>query len=126
MTIGLADPSVVINNVAVRIVPNSLVITDGFGERNVRTQSGGNGDIDHVVTENAETKFSNFNFMLFPTEDNLALLRTWLNNLDQNGCSAVFAGQSRNVTGAVIVNNPELSFGNDTTIPIEFQGKAAV
>ena len=126
MTIGLSDPSVVINNVAVRIMPNTLVTDDGFGERNVRTQSGGNGDIEHVVTQNAETKFSIFNFSLLTTNENIALVRDWLNRFDQNTCSAIFADNSRTVTGAVIVNKPEIAFGNDTSIAIEFQGAAAV
>lgn len=126
MGIGLSDPSVVINNVAVRILPNSLAITEGFGERNVRTQSGGNGDVEHVLTENAETKFSNFNFSLITTDENIALARSWMANLDQNVCSAVFGEQSRTVAGAAIVNNPEVAFGNDGVIAIEFQGAAAV
>ena len=126
MTVGLADPSVVVNNVSIRIVPNTLVTNDGFGERNVRTQSGGNGDIESVVTENVETRFSPFNFELYPTEENLAIIRIWLANFDQNVCSAVFPNQSRTVANAVITNNPELNFGSDTTIAIEFQGQAAV
>ena len=122
---ALATPIVTVNDVNVAIKPNSFSYTDGFGERNVRTQSSGPSASENVVTENAETEHSMCKFMLLSTDDNANIVRTWLDNLDQNTVTAVQGSFSRAFRRATVINNPEIAISQDGEIEIEFKAEKA-
>lgn len=126
MAVGISDPSVVVNNLSVAIAANTLVYTEGFGERNVRTQTAGNGSVGIVSTEDAETRASKAEFGLIPTAENIALIRQWLANLNSNAITFFQGGFNRTITQATIVNNPDMALGADTIITVEFMGAPAV
>lgn len=122
---ALANPIVTINDVNIAIKPNSFSYKDGFGERNVRTQSSGPGQSEIVVTENGETELSMAKFTLIATEDNANIVRTWLNNLENNTIHAVQGSFSRAFRKCTVVNNPDINIGQDGEIEVEFNGEKA-
>ena len=51
MATQISDPSVVVNNVGVAIVPNSLEFTEGLGEQEILVQAAGGGVIQWFLAE---------------------------------------------------------------------------
>jgi hypothetical protein len=126
MSVTLARPTIIVNNSPILIVPNSTVYTEGKGEQNVRTQSAGGGAVDIVTSENVETNMTKANFSIFPTEENIALARSWKSNGDKNAIDIVSGTFSRSITNASLINDYEVNLGADTTIDLEFIGAPAV
>ena len=62
--IKLSNPTIVINNIAVAIVPNSFSFTEGFGEQDIKVQSAGGGSVQTVLSSNVETNMSMVKFSL--------------------------------------------------------------
>ncbi len=127
----LTDATLVVNNEAVGIVPNSLKYTEGFGEQQVRPVSIGGGKTEQVFARNLETNFSKVMFELHTTPENVALARRWKANGNANVIS--IAGETsdgKNVTRtfnrAAIVNDYEVQIGSDTNIAIEAAAEAAI
>ena len=125
-SIALANPSVIINNLAIAIVPNSVVYTEGFGEQNQRVQSAGGGSVETVFSNNVETNLSKVNFSVYPTESNIEALRSFKAAENANAISIVSGGFSRTVNSAALTNDFEVNLGADTTIDVEFMGTKAV
>ncbi len=125
-SIALANPTIIINNLGVAIVPNSTNYTEGFGEQNQRAQSSGGGNVDVVFSNNVETNLSKVNFSVYPTEENIALLRSFKTNENRNAISITSDGFSRTVNSAALINDFEVGLGADTTVDVEFMGKGAV
>jgi len=124
--IALANPTFIVNNASIRIVPNSGMYTEGFGEQNVRTQSGGGGDVETIISDNAETKKSNVKFSLFPTSENIALARQFKANVSNNAIQIISDGFERTIGNAIVINDYEVNLGADTQIDLEFEGSASV
>ena len=122
---ALANPIVTVNDVNIAIKPNSFSYTDGFGERNVRPQTNGPNVVENVVTENPETELSMCKFMLISTDDNANIVRTWLNNLDNNTITAVQGSFSRSFRRGTVINNPEIAISQDGEIEVEFKCEKA-
>ena len=125
MANALATPIVTVNDRNVAIQPNSFEYDDGFGERNLRTQSSGPDESETVVTENAETQFSMIKFTLLSTEENADLVRIWLDNFDQNEITAVQGSWTRSFRKAVVTNNPTVAVSQDGSFDIEFKSEKA-
>ena len=81
---AVSNPTVLANNEALFVVPNSIKYTEGFGEYKVRSQSGGGGTTETVFSEDAETKISGFTLDLYPTADNVRIARQIKANRNQN------------------------------------------
>jgi hypothetical protein len=125
-SIAITTPSVIINNVTIAILPNSLNYTEGFGEQSMRTQSAGGGSVDVVYSDNAESKMSSVNFDMINTAENIALARSWKANLNQNAISVVAPGFSRNFSNMALVSDYSVELSADGKISLEFMGNAAV
>jgi hypothetical protein len=125
---ALTTPSIVVNNEAIAIVPDSFKYTPGVGEINMRAQSGGGGNVQMVKSINAETKKSTAKFALMPTKKNIDYIDVWQDNGrgDGNGIEASdgpFAVAFRNM---YVTNDPERNLSSDGTIEIEFEGSPII
>jgi LEA14-like dessication related protein len=125
---AISTPSVIINNIPVSIIPNSLKYTEGLGEQTMRTQSAGGGSVDVVYSVNAESLMSTLSFEIINTAENIQLARGWKSNANDNAISLVdnATGFSRNFANMALTSNYEVNLGADTTIAIEFMGNSAV
>ncbi len=130
--VAIAAPTIVINNVAVGIVPNSCKYTRGAGTSSQRTESGGGGSVVLVYSKNVATFISKVNFSMFPTDDNIALIENWKDNDNNNAISitgtVANTGQpfSKNFSNAAMTTDPDTALGADTVIELEFMGATAV
>ena len=124
--IAVSNPQVVINNIAVPVVPNSVKYTEGTGEQNVRVQSAGGGNVDTVYSDNVETHVSKVMFTLINTPANIKLAREWKKNRNANAISITGDGLNRSFSGMAIINDYEVNLGADTVIDLEFNGNPAV
>lgn len=127
MPIAITDATLVINNVAVAYVPNSITYNEGLGEATYRAQSSGGGQVQGVYSENVETRIPWIKFSLFNTPENIANLKNWRQNKNTNAItlSATILGSTnftRNISNAGIVNNYEVGLGADSSIEVEFKG----
>jgi hypothetical protein len=126
MAIALSNPTVLINNISVAVVPNSVSYTEGKGEQTVRVQSAGGGSVQSVLSNNVETNLSTVKMSLFPTAENIALILTWKNNANENAISITGSGLTRSFTNATLTSDYEVQLGSDTQIDLEFKSDAAV
>lgn len=127
----LSDPSVVVNNEPIAIVPNSVKYTEGAGEQKMRAASTGGGNATQVYSDDVETNFSMVAFAIFNTPEFINLARTWKKNRNQN--VVVISGKTANgdklrrtFNQAAILNDYEVNLGSDTTVELEFQSNPAV
>lgn len=81
---ALSVPSLVINNVTIPIVPNSLKYDGGEGEINVRTASAGGEQVDIITTVNAENKIGMVMFDVFTTTDLDTKIADWKTRIGAN------------------------------------------
>lgn len=109
MAIALSNPTVLINNISVAVVPNSVSYTEGKGEQMVRVQSAGGGSVQSVLSNNVETNLSTVKMSLFPTAENIALILTWKNNANANAISITGSGLTRSFTNAALTSDYEVS-----------------
>lgn len=125
---SISVPSVVINNVAINIVPNSLKYKEGTGEQTVKTQSAGGGVVDVVYSDNAESKMSSVSFEMINTGANIESLLTWKNNANANAITLTdtATGFTRNFSNMALTTDYEVNLGSDTTISVDFMGDPAV
>lgn len=125
---AISTPSVIINNIPIGIVPNSLKYTEGLGEQIMRTQSAGGGSVDVVYSLDAESLMSTVSFELINTNENIDLARLWKTNENNNAISFVDSrtGFTRNFANMALTSNYEVNLGADTTISVEFKGDRAV
>jgi hypothetical protein len=122
----LANPTLIVNNLATMVVPNSIKYREGTGEQTVTTQAAGN-TIQTVFADNAETKMSFLGFSLTNTPENIALVRGWKNLTNAN--AATLSGEggfSRAFNNMAVTNDYDVNLGSDTTIDIEMMGDPAV
>lgn len=122
----LSNPTIVMNNNAVPIVPNSFFFTEGLGEQELQVQSSGGGAVQSVLANNVETNLSRFGFSLHNTAENIDLARTWKVNANNNAMTSTGEGLNRAVNNVALINDYEVRLGSDTTIDLEFKGDAAV
>jgi len=122
---ALSNPTLVINNIAVPYVPNSIKFKEGLGEQNVRVQSAGGGSLQSVFSDNAESKISMVGFSVYPTPENIALVKGWKQLANANAISLTDTNFSRTFANMALTSDYDVNLGADTTIDIEFMGDAA-
>lgn len=126
----LTDVTVIVNNEAVAIVPNSAAYTEGFGEQDVKAASVGGGKVEQVFVRNVETAFSMAKFELHTTPENIKLARAWKANGNLNVVQ--FIGSTpggstiRTFQKASLTADYEVGIGTDATVPIEFKSNASI
>jgi len=121
----ISDPSVLVNNVSVAVMPNSVSFDEGFGEQEVRVQSAGGGQLQQVFSNNVETNLGMVKFSLAATVANIALARSWKANQNLNvvTLTATLAEGmlTRTFTNAAVCNNYEIPLSSDGVIELEFK-----
>ena len=123
----LSNPQVSVNNVSVAIVPNSCKFTEGLGEDVFKTQSaGGIGTVD-VFGTNVEKAFSEINFEVEPTQENVDLIKSWKLNNPNNSITISFVENdfTRSFRGAALTTNYEVNLAPDKTITLDFKASQA-
>jgi len=120
----ISDPSVVVNDITVNVVPNSVSYKSGKGEQSVKVQSAGNGLVSVVTSTNVETKKGMIKFSVYSTEQAIALKELW----QSNGGGNVIELGSVNLTMSqgTMVNDPEITLSDDGKVELEFQGAPLV
>lgn len=128
--IQLTDATLIANDEAIGIMPNTLTFTEGFGEQDVRAVSVGNGKTEQIFARNLETSFSTLKFELPTTPENVKLARAWKaagnGNVFQIAGSTSEGDVTRSFTQAVVTNDYEVGIGTETTISIEIKSNAAI
>ena len=126
MAQALLNPNIVINGETILYKANSFSYKDGFGERNVRSQTAGPGAIVNIVTEDIETQRGMCKFTLISTEENVERLRQWQSNLDNNAITASQGGFSRAFNNAIIISDSDVTGGVDAEFEVSFESDRAV
>jgi len=126
MAVQISDAGVVVNNVGVNIVPNSLSFDEGFGEQSVLVQSAGNGKLSTVYSNDVETSVGMVKFSMRSTVDNIALARKWKSNGNRNAVAVIAqtadGSLTRNFSGMALVSNYEVQLSADGVLDLEFRG----
>lgn len=125
---GLAVLTVEVNDQIIEIKPNSLAFKDGFGNMNVRHQTGGGDAGSKVITEDAETQVGMVKFTLLSTVVNDERKKTWL-QLSRNEQGNVIrlsgTGFTRNFRNMRITEEPETAVGAEGEFEVMFEGDVA-
>lgn len=126
MATVLNNPTLTVNDINIKIVPNSVSYNDGDGEVTLRTQTTGT-TVEVVQSVNAETQISMVKFSMISTPENSGLVRTWLRSGELNTLtlSQKDTDFTRSYRNSVVTNNPEIAIGHDAVIEIEFKGERA-
>lgn len=127
MSEALANPTLIINNVAVPVVPNSVKYKEGKGEQTMTAQSAGGGSVQTVFAQNVEGNLSFLGFSIKNTPENIEAARGWKNLKNANAATITGdGGFSRAFNNMALTNDYEVNLGADTTIDIEFMGDPAI
>lgn len=120
----LSTPKVLVDDVVIPVVPNSVVVTIP-GDAKVRFMSAGGGSGQIVTGVNAETLIGKVKMEIPATQQNADLVRKWKANM-LNGISSTvniveldgqFPFQQMQLT-----KDTDVHFKGDGNIPIEFEG----
>lgn len=127
MSIQLSDPSVIINNEAVNVAPNSVEVDDGLGEQTVLAQSAGNGKVSTVYANNVETNIGEIKFSFRNTPENYNYARALKGNLNRNvvvvaGTTPDGQSVTRTMTEAAFTNKLSAKFSQDGLIDVVMNG----
>jgi len=125
---ALSVPQVNVNNVNIRIVPNSLRYDGGEGEIGVRAASSGGNSTESVHTSNAETKIGKVTFDVYldPTLD--SFIAQWKEDIGLNSISFSerFKGGeaiTRSFDRMSLMNAVERAASADGVTSLEFEGE---
>lgn len=125
-TIAVTNPQVVINNVAIPVVPNSVRFTEGKGEQTQRVQSAGGGQVTPVYSDNVETHISKIMMSMINTPSNIELVREWKSNKNANAMSITGDEFQRSFSYVALTNDYEVALGSDGVLELEFAAAPAV
>lgn len=131
MATAISNPSIVINNIPVGVVPNSVTMNEGLGEYNYRAQSAGGSNRQGVFSINVEGSLPWVKFSLFPTPENIENAKNWKNNFNQNAITLTGTlpnglNFSRSFNSAALVNNYEVALSFDGTFELNFVAESAI
>ena len=122
----LVDPALIINNIVIAYVPNSLEFKPAGGEQKVRAVTSGNGSIQIVVADDMSKRISSCKFKLEPTTFNINVMRDLKANQDGHVLTMSTPDFTATITGAVLTTNYDVKFGVDQEIELEFHGNQAI
>lgn len=130
---ALSNPEIVINNNPTPIVPNSFSYDEGEPEKMVRAAVIGNA-VTQEFSKNVEEAFSNVKFSLYPSADNLDLIRALEKNDNNNTITAtatetvsgVQKTWRRTFKNATIATKVDKPLGADTVVELTWKSDAAV
>lgn len=122
---AVVNPTIVINNIAIPVRPNSVVFREGKGEQSMRVQSAGGGNSETVFSSNVEANMSALMFEMINTAVNIELARGWKVNGNTNAATVTGSGLSRSFNNMAILNDYEVNLSSDGVIAIEMTGDPA-
>jgi hypothetical protein len=125
---AMSNPSVIINNEAIAIVPNSLVWKKGHGEVNQRVASTGGDAVEFVLSEDVSTKVGVVQFKLYTTKRNIDFIDVW-KILSKTGAIAITINDGdfvQDFIEMVMCNDPDINASADGEIDIEMKGRGLV
>lgn len=126
----LSNPTVMVNNVIVAVIANSVAYDDGLGEQSMRAASTGGGGTEQIYSRNVETEMGMVKFEMPSTVDNIKLVRSWKINKNQNLVSitgrTAEGDISKTFTQAALLPSTEIPLGVDTNISLEFKSNPAI
>jgi len=122
----LNNPTLVVNNETIDIIPGSLTYNGGELEVSVKAGSSGGGKTETYHFEDASTGIGMVKFKVYNTKDIDGKIAEWKANTAINAASffqKVGSGNAkRNFTGMSLVNSIERGTGPDGEVELEFQG----
>ena len=126
MTRKLSKPQVSINGVVIYIVPNSLKVVYGFGDKNVEAQSAGGNSVSLVTAHDVTKRISKIDFEIFPDDSNVDFLLNLMESNDDTDFDVSFSEPGLVAAGSIpnasITNDPEHAYSADGKIPVEIMG----
>ena len=120
----ISDPEIVVNDITVYVVPNSVSYKSGKGESNVKVQSAGNGLTSVVVSRNVETQKGYVKFSVQSTKEAIALKENWQSNVGGNVIELGSVNQT--MSNSTMTNDPEINLTDDGVVEMEFEGSKMV
>ena len=128
--IQVTNASIIVNNEAVGIIPNSVEFDEGRGEQTIRVVSTGEGRTEQVYAENLETNLGGVKFSMPSTVENIALALTWKTNKNRNvvavAGSTTDGDLTRTFTQAALTANYKIPLGTEADIEIEFMANQPI
>jgi hypothetical protein len=124
----LNDIIILVNNQQISYEADSLSSSDGLGEFSIRNSVVGGGQTEQVFSKDLSTKFGMVKFALPTTTENLALVRGWKDNDNNNVVELIGPSTdqfTKIFTQAAIMNDPEFNYGTDGTVEVEFKSNPA-
>lgn len=124
MATAITSTQVTVNNTTISIVPNSFSYTEGFGEQSVTVQSAGGSSRENVYQDDISKKYSTLKWEMYPTAENISIIRSWKANADANAVSFIEPGDGsfhRYGNNAALINDYEVNLGYEKTIAVEFR-----
>ena len=128
MASQLNDISILVNNVQIAYVSDSLSWKDGFGDYNIRNAIVGGGQTEQVFSKDLATKIGMVKFSLPTTVENEKNKRQWKSNNNNNVVELIGPGGSgftKIFTQAAIIEDPESNASTDGDIELEFRSNPA-
>ncbi len=125
MGLRIFSPEVTVNDEAVFIKGDSFTFIRGLGETIVSPYINGT-NIDNIHSKNQETQKGKMMFTLPSTPENAALVNKWGTLIDD---SVIRVGDPNSnftltMTGASLINDPEINLGPEGELEVEFEGNA--
>jgi hypothetical protein len=122
----VTNPTLTINNVGVKYIPNTLSYDPGFGTQKMRTQSLGGGQSEVVYSNDISESYSTLKFHMTNTKENIELARGWKTNANNNAATLTDNDEfSKNFSNLALINKYEVNLISEGTIELEFCGDQA-
>lgn len=121
----ISKPILLIDNEQFEYVPNTLTAKLGSGDRSVLPQVAGNGVVTLAVGQDATTEKSMVGFDLYTTQANKDLLNTFRDKIGIIGIQIVGPDGTDVFEEMTLITDPEINYGNDGSISLEFEGARA-
>ena len=116
----ISDPELVVNDITVFVVPNSVSYKSGKGDRSVRTQSSGNGNVQPVISKNVEQFKGMIKFSVYSTAESIKLVGQWQNN---DGGNVIELGSvNKTMNRSTMIEDPEINLTDDGAVEVTFEG----
>lgn len=123
---SLTNPTIMINGNVQKYLPNTFEYKDGFGTRNVITQTTGNGNIEHEFTEDVTTQRGYVKFSVVSSAENIKRYNQFMRNMDGNVIELSFPRFNRQFERMIIMEEQAKPGGMDAQFDMIFEGSAAL
>ncbi len=124
MAVQVTDATILVNNQAVAVIPNTVVFDEGLGEQSMRAASLGGGRVTMVYSHDVASNVGMVKFSIPATVNNINLAKAWKVNRDQNVVQVLGSTPegtvTRTFTQAALLSKYEVPLGTDKDIEIVF------